>query len=210
MATKSSRQWLKEHFTDPYVKQAQKQGYRSRSVYKLLEIHERYRLFKPGMTVIDLGAAPGGWCQLVIKLIKPGGRMIALDILPMEPIPQVEFTQGDFSEASAMQGLQEQLGGKKADWVISDMAPNMSGMESVDVPRSIYLSELALDFALKSMKSDGGFLVKVFQGEGFDAFLTDIKRSFQSVVVCKPKASRGRSREVYVLARKLREKTSHT
>ena len=127
MASKSSRNWLREHFTDPYVKQAQKEGYRSRAVYKLLEIQERYRLFKPGMTIIDLGAAPGGWCQLVVKLIKPGGRMIAMDLLAMDPIEGVEFIQGDFSDDSVMQGLLTQLSGAKADWVISDMAPNMSG-----------------------------------------------------------------------------------
>lgn len=202
--SKSSRQWLKEHFTDPYVKQAQKEGYRSRSVYKLLEIQERYRLFKPGMTVIDLGAAPGGWCQLVAKLIKPNGRMIAMDLLPMEPIEGVDFFQGDFSEEAVIKDLFARLGAKKADWVISDMAPNMSGNESIDIPRSMYLSELALDFALHSLRPDGGFLIKVFQGEGFDALLADIKRNFKSVTIRKPKASRDRSREVYILAREFK------
>jgi 23S rRNA (uridine2552-2'-O)-methyltransferase len=202
--SKSSRQWLKEHFTDPYVKQAQKEGYRSRSVYKLLEIQERYRLFKPGMTVIDLGAAPGGWCQLVAKLIKPNGRMIAMDLLPMEPIEGVDFFQGDFSDESVIKDLFARLGGAKADWVISDMAPNMSGNESVDIPRSMYLSELALDFALHSLRADGGFLIKVFQGEGFDALLADIKRNFKTVAIRKPKASRDRSREVYILAREFK------
>lgn len=203
MPGKSSRNWLREHFSDPYVKQAQKEGYRSRAVYKLLEIQERYHLFKPGMTIIDLGAAPGGWAQLVVKLIKPNGRMIALDLLPMEPIEGVEFIQGDFADELVMQNLLNQLSGKKADWVISDMAPNMSGNESVDIPRSMYLSELALDFALQSLRKGGGFLIKVFQGEGFDAFLADIKRNFKSVVIRKPKASRDRSREVYILAREL-------
>jgi 23S rRNA (uridine2552-2'-O)-methyltransferase len=207
MAGKSSSRWLGEHFSDPYVKQAQKEGYRSRAIYKLLEIQQRDRLFKPGMTVIDLGAAPGGWCQLVVKLIKPRGRIIALDLLEMEPIDGVEFIQGDFSEESVMNGLLEQLSGAKVDWVISDMAPNMSGNESIDVPRSIYLCELALDFALQTLNGGGGFLIKVFQGEGFDAFLADIKRSFKSVVIRKPKASRDRSREVYILARDLRDKT---
>ena len=208
MPSKSSRNWLKEHFTDRYVKQAQKDGYRSRAVYKLLELQERYHLFKPGMTVIDLGAAPGGWCQLVVKLIKPGGRMIALDLLPMEPIKDVEFIQGDFSEESVMQGLLAQLSDAKADWVISDMAPNMSGNASIDIPRSMYISDLALDFALHSLSTGGGFLIKVFQGEGFDTFLADIKRSFKSVVIRKPKASRDRSREVYILARDLRKKVN--
>lgn len=206
MAThsKSSKRWLREHFSDSYVKQAQKEGYRSRAVYKLLEIHERYRLFKPGMTVIDLGAAPGGWCQLVVKLIKPHGRMIALDLLPMEPIPGVEIIQGDFSEEPVMQGLLTELGETKADWVISDMAPNMSGNDSIDMPRSMYLSELALDFALRSLRIGGGFLIKVFQGDGFDAFLAETKRNFKSVAIRKPKASRDRSREVYVLAKEFR------
>lgn len=200
----SSQRWLREHFTDPYVKQAQKEGYRSRAVYKLLEIQESYRLFKPGMTVIDLGAAPGGWCQLVAKLIKPGGRMIALDLLAMDPVEGVEFIQGDFSEEAVMQDLLTRLGNTKADWVISDMAPNMSGNESIDMPRSMYLSELALDFAIQSLSAGGGFLIKVFQGEGFDAFLAEIKRKFKSVAIRKPKASRDRSREVYILARDLR------
>jgi 23S rRNA (uridine2552-2'-O)-methyltransferase len=205
MANKSSsRRWLREHFTDPYVKQAQKAGYRSRAVYKLLEMHERYHLFKPGMTVIDLGAAPGGWCQLVVKLIQPGGRMIALDILPMEPVEGVEFIQGDFSDEAVVQQLSAELGQAKAHWVISDMAPNMSGNESVDIPRAFYLSELALEFALQSLAAGGCFLIKIFQGEGFDSFLSEIKRNFKSVVVRKPKASRDRSREVYVLARDLR------
>lgn len=200
----SSQRWLKEHFTDPYVKQAQKEGYRSRAVYKLLELQERYRLFKPGMTVIDLGAAPGGWCQLVVKLIKPKGKMIALDLLPMDAIEGVEFIQGDFSEEAVMQDLMSRLGDAKADWVLSDMAPNMSGNESIDMPRSMYLSELALDFALQSLNASGGFLIKVFQGEGFDALLVEIKRKFKSVSVRKPKASRDRSREIYILARELR------
>lgn len=200
----SSRRWLKEHFTDPYVKQAQKEGYRSRAVYKLLEIQQRGRLFKPGMTVVDLGAAPGGWAQLVTQFIRPNGRIIALDLLPMDPIEGVEFIQGDFSDEAVLHTLQEKLSDKKVDWVISDMAPNMSGYESVDIPRSVYLSELALDFALQVLQPTGGFLIKVFQGEGFDALLADIKRKFKSVAIRKPKASRDRSREVYILARELR------
>jgi 23S rRNA (uridine2552-2'-O)-methyltransferase len=205
MATKSSsRRWLREHFTDPYVKKAQQEGYRSRAVYKLIEIHERYRLFKPGMTVIDLGAAPGGWCQVVSKWVKPNGRIIALDLLPMEPIPGVEFIQGDFSDEAILNVLSSQIEGAKVDWVISDMAPNMSGNESVDLPRSMYLSELALEFALNCLKANGGFLIKSFQGEGFDALLRDIRSRFKSVAIRKPKASRDRSREVYILARELK------
>jgi 23S rRNA (uridine2552-2'-O)-methyltransferase len=197
----SSRRWLKEHFTDPYVKQAQQEGYRSRAVYKLLEIHQRDRLFKPGMTVVDLGAAPGGWAQLLVKLVKPKGQVIALDILPMEPIDGVEFIQGDFSEDAVADNLLARLSGVNVDWVISDIAPNMSGNDSIDMPRSVYLAELALDFALKVLPPEGGFLIKLFQGEGFDAFLADLKKKFQKTVIRKPKASRSRSREVYILAR---------
>ncbi len=204
MANKSSREWLREHFTDPYVKQAQKDGYRSRAVYKLLELDERYRLFKPGMIVVDLGAAPGGWSQVVVKRIKPRGRIVAMDLLPMEPIEGVEFLQGDFSDDAIVNKLNKLLSGAKADWVISDMAPNMSGNESVDIPRSMYLSELALEFAQQTVKPSGGFLIKVFQGEGFDAFVMSVKRQFKSVVIRKPKASRDRSREVYILARELK------
>jgi len=201
----SSRRWLKEHFNDPYVKQAQQEGYRSRAVYKLLEIHQRDRLFKPGMTVVELGAAPGGWSQLVAKLVKPKGQIIALDILPMEPIEGVEFIQGDFSEDAVVEDLLARLPAPKVDWVLCDIAPNMSGNESIDMPRSVYLAELALDFALKVVAKDGGFLIKLFQGEGFDAYLAEIKKKFQKTVIRKPKASRSRSREVYILARMLRE-----
>ncbi len=208
MPTKSSRRWLKEHFSDTYVKQAQQSGYRSRAVYKLLELQERYHLFKSGMTVIDLGAAPGGWSQLVVDLVKPKGRVIALDLLPMEPIDHVDFIQGDFSDDAILSMLLQQLSTGKADWVISDMAPNISGNESVDIPRSMYLAELALDFALQVIDQTGGFVIKVFQGEGFDVFLADLKKHFKSVTVCKPKASRGRSREIYLLARGLKEKKS--
>lgn len=204
MASKSSRRWLKEHFTDTFVKKAQQEGYRSRAVYKLLEMQERDCLFKSGMTVIDLGAAPGSWSQVVAKLIKPNGRLIALDLLAMEPIEGVEFIQGDFTEEVVLDALKNTLSDAKVDFVISDMAPNTSGNESIDVPRSIYLAELALDFALPVLDKDGGLLVKVFQGEGFDALLAEIKRQFKSVAIRKPKASRGRSREVYILARGLR------
>lgn len=197
----SSRRWLHEHFTDPYVKQAQQEGYRSRAVYKLLEIHQRDKLFKPGMTIVDLGAAPGGWAQLTSKLVKPKGRVIALDILPMDPIPDVEFILGDFSEDAVADDLLARLKGVKVDWVLCDIAPNMSGNDSIDMPRSIYLAELALDFALKVLPPEGGFLIKLFQGEGFDAFLADLKKQFQKTTIRKPKASRSRSREVYILAR---------
>lgn len=197
----SSRRWLHEHFSDYYVKQAQKDGLRSRAAYKLKEIHEHDKLFKPGMTVIDLGAAPGSWSELVVKLVGKKGRVIALDILPMEPIAGVEFIQGDFSEEALEQDLLQRLGKAKVDWVISDMAPNLSGINSVDIPRMIGLAELALGFAVCVLHGQGGFLVKVFQGEGFDSFLYEVRSHFKKVVTRKPKASRGRSNEVYILAK---------
>lgn len=203
MATKSgsSRRWLKEHFSDTYVKQAQQAGYRSRAIFKLQEIQERDKLFKPGMTIVDLGAAPGGWSQFLGKLIGSKGHVIALDILPMDPIAGVEFILGDFSQQSVLDTLLERLGETKVDWVLSDMAPNLSGVDSVDQPRSMELAELALDLALRVLSKNGGFLVKVFQGVGFDEYLLQIRQHFKKVVIRKPKASRGRSREVYVLAR---------
>lgn len=201
MPTKSSRRWLREHFNDTFVKQAQQAGYRSRAVYKLLELHERDKLFKPGMTVVDLGAAPGGWSQLVVELVGIKGHVFALDILPMEPIEGVDIIQGDFTENAQLDILLQRLGDNQVNWVISDMAPNMSGVNSVDQPRSIFLAELALDFALKVLPPEGGFLTKVFQGEGFDAFLKQVRAHFKKVLIRKPKASRGRSSEVYILAR---------
>lgn len=199
--SKSSKRWLKEHFSDTYVKQAQQAGYRSRAVFKLLELQERDKLFKPGMTVVDLGAAPGGWSELIVKLVAPQGRVIALDILPMEPIAGVEFIQGDFSEEALLQQLLDSLNNDTVDWVVSDMAPNMSGIDSVDQPKSIQLAELALDLALRVLDKEGGFLTKTFQGEGFDAYLAEIRQHFKKVVIRKPKASRDRSREVYILAK---------
>lgn len=209
MATKgSSRRWLKEHFTDPYVKAAQKAGYRSRAVYKLEEINIRDRLLRPGLTVVDLGAAPGGWSQLAVKLIKPKGRLIAVDLLPIEPIEGVEIIQGDFTDEAIVNAILQKLSGDPAersvDVVMSDMAPNTSGVQSVDVNRSVYLCELALEFALRVLKPEGVFLFKIFQGEGFDALFAEIKRTFKTVAIRKPKASRGRSRELYVLARNLK------
>jgi 23S rRNA (uridine2552-2'-O)-methyltransferase len=200
--TGSSRRWLQEHFADTYVKQAQLAGYRSRSVYKLLELQERDKLFKPGMTVIDLGAAPGGWSQVITKLLGKKGRLIALDILPMEPLEGVQFILGDFTENAVLDELMQVLANEKVDWVLSDMAPNISGIDSVDQPRSMELAELALDFALQVLSSKGGFLVKVFQGDGFDPFLVLLRKNFKKVTIRKPKASRDRSREVYILARK--------
>jgi len=200
-AGKSSRRWLREHFSDPYVKQAQQEGYRSRAIYKLKELQERDKLFKPGMIVIDLGAAPGGWSQLLVDLVGKKGRVIALDILPMDPIPGIEFIEGDFTEQTVLSELMQRLGTTKADWVLSDMSPNMSGIDSVDQPRSIELAELAVELAKEVLHEQGGLLVKVFQGTGFDEFLKALRGTFKKVIIRKPKASRDRSNEVYLLAR---------
>ena len=202
--SKSSARWLREHFTDEYVKRAQEEGYRSRAVYKLLEIHEKDRLLQPGSTVIDLGAAPGGWSQLAARWVGGQGTVIALDVLPMEPIVGIEFIQGDFREAAVLQRLLDILNGRPVDLVISDMAPNTSGIKAVDQPRGMYLAELSLDFARHCLRPGGDLLVKVFQGEGFDAFLKDLRVGFSTVALRKPKASRSRSAEQYVLARNYR------
>lgn len=198
--SKSSPRWLKQHFNDPYVKRAQKEGLRSRSAYKLLEIQEKTKLIKPGMTIVDLGAAPGGWSQLVSGLVGATGKIYALDILPMESLNHVEFLQGDFREESVMQQFLQRVQSKPIDLVISDMAPNFSGMRSVDQPRSIYLAELALDFAQKVLKPQGSFIVKIFQGEGFETFLKALRSLFTKVAIRKPSASRGSSAEVYLVA----------
>jgi 23S rRNA (uridine2552-2'-O)-methyltransferase len=198
--SKSSSRWLKQHFNDPYVKRAQKEGLRSRSAYKLLEIQEKTNLIKPGMTIIDLGAAPGGWSQLVSRLVGTTGKVYALDILPMEDLCNVEFLQGDCREESVMHKFLQRVQSKPIDLVISDMAPNFSGVRSVDQPRSIYLAELALDFAQKVLKLKGSFIIKTFQGEGFEIFLKDLKSLFTKVTIRKPSASRGSSAEVYLVA----------
>jgi 23S rRNA (uridine2552-2'-O)-methyltransferase len=198
--SKSSSRWLKEHFDDEFVLRAQKEGYRSRAIYKLIEIQQKDHILKPGMTVIDLGAAPGGWSEYAAKKLGSKGRMIALDILPMEPIEGVEIIEGDFREDAVLEQLLDLMDDAGADLVISDMAPNISGMEVVDIPRSYYLAELALDLARQVLKPGGGLLVKLFQGEGFDAYQKELKQSFSRVVMRKPKASRARSREIYALA----------
>ena len=198
--SKSSRQWLDRHFKDEYVKKAQQEGYRSRAAYKLLEIQDRDALIQPGMCVVDLGAAPGGWSQIAKKLVGERGQVIALDILPMDPIPGVEIIEGDFREDGSLQRLQETLVGKRVDLVISDMAPNVSGMSAVDQPRAIYLCELTLEFARDSLKPGGRMVVKLFQGEGSDQYIKDVRSSFKKVSTRKPKASRPRSREVYLVA----------
>ena len=199
--SKQSKRWLKEHFDDRYVQQAQKDGYRSRAVYKLLEIDEKDHLLKPGMTVVDLGAAPGGWSQVAAMRLGDHGKLIALDILPMDALADVTFILGDFREEAVYEALLAAINGMPVDLVMSDMAPNTSGIKAVDQPRAMYLAELALELAQKTLKPGGDFLVKVFQGEGFDAYLGELKKSFNKVLVRKPQASRPRSREVYLLAR---------
>jgi 23S rRNA (uridine2552-2'-O)-methyltransferase len=199
--SKSSARWLNEHVTDEFVRRAQKEGYRSRAVYKLQELDEKYRLFRAGQTVVDLGAAPGSWSEYVAEKVGDRGRVIALDILPMDALAGVEFIQGDFQEEAVLASLLHALGDKRADLVISDMAPNMSGMDAVDIPRAMYLVELAQDLAGQVLRRGGIFVCKLFQGEGSDAWLKSLRADFGSVVVKKPKASRSRSREVYVLAR---------
>jgi len=200
----SSKSWLKEHRDDPYVQRAQKEGYRSRSSYKLLEIQEKDKLIRPGMTIIDLGAAPGGWSQVAAQLVGAKGRVIASDILQMDTLEDVEIIQGDFTEEEIFEQILAAVNGAAVDLVISDMAPNMSGMTAVDQPRSMYLVELALDMARQVLRPGGSFLSKVFQGEGFDELLRDTRSSFEKVLTRKPQASRARSREVYLLGRKFR------
>lgn len=199
--SKSSRRWLAEHFDDPYVKQAQQQGLRSRAAFKLLELQEKYQLIRPGMTVIDLGAAPGGWCQVARPLVGPEGRVIALDILAMDPLDGVEFIHGDFTEDEPLQRLESVLGGTGADLVLSDMAPNISGMATVDQAKAMYLAELALEFARSHLKPGGDLVVKLFQGSDFDSYVREVRSLFARVQVIKPRASRPRSKEVYLLAR---------
>lgn len=198
--SKSSRQWLDRHFKDSYVKQAQKAGYRSRAAFKLLEIQEKDKLIKPGMRVVDLGAAPGGWSQIARDLVGERGQVIALDILPMDPIAGVEIIEGDFREEEPLSQLRNLLGAEQVDLVISDMAPNVTGMASVDQPRAMYLCELALDFARESLRPGGGFVIKVFQGAGFDEFIKSVRQSFGRVVSRKPASSRPKSREIYLVA----------
>ncbi|MCF6190733.1 MAG: 23S rRNA (uridine(2552)-2'-O)-methyltransferase RlmE [Cocleimonas sp.] len=201
--SKSSGNWLKEHFDDEYVKLSQKEGYRSRAIYKLKEIQQKDKLIRPNMQVVDLGAAPGGWSQYATELVGDNGRVVASDILPIDPLPFVEFIQGDFTEESVLNEILDVLSKDekkyKADVVISDMAPNITGVEAIDQPKSIYLCELSLDMARQILKPGGSFAVKVFQGDGSDAFLKDLRSSFKQVKIRKPAASRPRSREVYMV-----------
>ena len=203
--SKSSQRWLKEHFSDPYVKKAQAEGLRSRAAYKLEELVERDRLLKPGMVVVDLGAAPGGWSQWVRQELGDHdranpGRVIALDILEMPPLAGVEFLHGDFREDAVLSALEASLGGQAVDLVLSDMAPNKSGMDAVDQPRMMYLAELAMDFADHHLRPGGAFLIKLFHGTGFDDYVRELRRRYGKVAIRKPAASRKRSSEVYALA----------
>ena len=198
--SKTSLKWLQRHVNDPYVKQAQKDGYRSRASYKLLEVQEKYKLIRPGMSVVDLGAAPGGWSQVTSRLIGGQGRLIASDILEMDSIPDVTFIQGDFTQDEVLAQILEAVGNSQVDLVISDMAPNMSGTPEVDMPKAMFRCELALDLATRILKTGGNFVIKVFQGEGFDAYVKDARRKFDKVQMIKPDSSRGSSREQYMLA----------
>ncbi len=199
--SKSSRRWLDRHHDDEYVKRASQEGYRSRAAYKLLEIQQKDRILQPGMRVVDLGAAPGGWSQVAAQLTGKKGQVIALDLLDMDPLPGVTFIQGDFRDDESLARLRDLLQNQPVDLVISDMAPNVSGMKAVDQPRAMYLCDLALDLAREVLKPGGGLVVKVFQGEGFDQYLRDLRGAFGKVTTRKPKASRPRSREVYLVAR---------
>jgi len=191
---------MQRHVNDEYVKRSQKEGFRSRAAYKLLELQEKDRFIKPGQVIVDLGAAPGGWLQVAAPLVGRKGKIIGLDLLEIDPMAEVQLIQGDFREESVLEQLNEALDGRRVDLVISDMAPNVSGVAAVDQPRAMYLCELALDFCRHALKPGGGLVVKVFQGEGFDEFFRDLKSSFGRVVTRKPKASRPKSREVYLVA----------
>jgi len=203
---KSSKAWMREHVTDPFVKRANAEGYRSRAAYKLQQIADRDKLLKAGMTVVDLGAAPGGWSQVAAKAVGPAGRVIAVDLLEMAQVPGVTVIRGDFQDDDTLAAVERALEGRAVDLVISDMAPNLSGIAAVDQARAAALAELALDFALKHLKPHGNFLVKLFQGAGYDELVATLRHSFVELHTRKPEASRSRSSEVYLLGSKLREK----
>lgn len=199
--TKSSARWLSRHLSDPFVKQAQKEGYRSRSAYKLIELNEKDRLIRPGMRILDLGSAPGGWSQVAGRLVGPRGHVLATDILPMEALRNVDFIQGDFTDEAIVQRVLDWLGGEKFDLIISDIAPNLSGIDSADQARSIHFLELALDTVCRTLKPGSGFAAKMFQGSGSDQYLKELRAHFEKVLIRKPEASRKESREVYVVAK---------
>ena len=202
--SRSSERWLREHFADPYVKRARAEGARSRALFKLEEIDQREHLLRPGLVVLDLGCAPGAWSQYAQRRVGPGGRVIASDILPMEPIPGVQFLQGDFREEAVLERLRAALAGAAVDVLLSDMAPNLSGMDAIDAPRTLYLAELALDLADETLKPDGTALIKVLQGAGFEELVRAARRRYQQVRFVKPAASRARSPETYLLASEMR------
>jgi 23S rRNA (uridine2552-2'-O)-methyltransferase len=199
--TKSSAGWLSRHLSDPFVKQAQKDGYRARSAYKLIELNEKDRLIRPGMRIMDLGSAPGGWSQVAGKLVGERGRVLATDILPMDALVNVDFIQGDFTEDGIVQQVLDWLGGEKFDLIISDIAPNTTGIDSADAAKSIYLLELALDIVRRTLKSQASFTAKMFQGSGSDQYLKELRTHFTKVNIRKPAASRKESREVYLVAK---------
>lgn len=199
--TKTSKQWMMEHIHDVYVQRAKAEGYRSRAAYKLIEVAERDKLLKPGMVVVDLGATPGGWSQVAAAKVGERGRVIALDLLPMDALRNVTFLLGDFREDAVVKALEQELAGRPIDLVLSDMSPNISGIALSDQARAMYLAELALEFAVKHLKPGGGLLVKVFQGSGFQEFLRVMRSRFKQVVTRKPEASRGRSNEMYLLGK---------
>ncbi|MFN9488725.1 MAG: RlmE family RNA methyltransferase [Betaproteobacteria bacterium] len=202
--TRTSKAWMQEHVNDPYVRKAQAEGMRSRAAYKLQQLAERDKLLKPGLVVVDLGSTPGGWSQVAAKAVGDAGLVIGVDLLEMTPLPGVRFLRGDFGDDAVLARLVELLGGRAVDLVLSDMAPNISGVASVDQARSIALAELALDFAVKHLKPQGNFLVKVFQGAGFDALVAELRRRFVQVLIRKPEASRSRSSEVYLVGKGLK------
>jgi 23S rRNA (uridine2552-2'-O)-methyltransferase len=202
--TKSSASWMSRHLSDPFVKQAQKDGYRSRSAYKLIELNDKDRLIRPGMRIMDLGSAPGGWSQVAGKLVGEKGRVLATDILPMDPLKNVDFIQGDFTEAAVVQQLLDWLGGAKFDLIISDIAPNLTGIDSADQASSMYFLELALDTVSKTLKPGAAFVAKMFQGSGSDQYLKELRTHFEKVLIRKPAASRKESREVYLVAKGFR------
>jgi len=205
MAKSKNRTWIKQHVKDPYVRQSQLDGYRSRASYKLLEIVEKGRYINPGMVVVDLGSAPGGWSQVAAKLVGHKGCVVAVDILPMDPVAGVSFIQGDFTEEEILNQLLGEIGNRPVDLVISDMAPNLTGMKAVDQPAMIYLAELAVDLVQQVMTDDGIFIAKLFQGEGFDEFVRNTRTVFNVVSLKKPDASRSKSREVYLVAKGLKK-----
>ena len=198
--SKTSKQWLDRHINDDYVKRSVRDGYRSRAVYKLMELNDKSQFLKPGQIVVDLGAAPGGWSQVASSIIADTGKVIGLDLLPVDPMPDAEFIQGDFREGESLDILNKMLNGQRIDLVLSDMAPNISGVAAIDQPKAMYLCELALQFAQENLKPGGWFVVKIFQGEGFEAFLQDVRQYFGKVSMKKPKASRPKSREMYLVA----------